>query len=1008
MTPERWQRVEELFQTVIEQPNAAREAYLTRACGGDEELRREVLSLLAHEVADTFLQDPIKTAAASLSAEPRDELIGQRIGAYRVTSLLGRGGMGEVYAAVRADQQFEQQVAIKIIRRGMDSEFIRERFLRERQILAQLEHPFIARLLDGGTTPDGLPYFVMEFVAGEPITSYCQQRQLGVREKLHLFRQVCAAVQHAHQKLVVHRDLKPGNILVTSDGTPKLLDFGIAKLLSPEAGQARDTRTDTALRLMTPDYASPEQARGLPVTTATDVYSLGVVLYELLTDCRPHQFKTFAPAEIERAICETLPLSPSNVVQQTGRQTKLARQLHGDLDNIILMALRKEPERRYTSVEQLSEDVQRYLTGMPVVARADTFAYRASKFVGRHAWAVAAAALVLLSLLGGIVATTRAARIAQAERLRAEANLAEARAQKNEAEAQRTEAERQRAEAERQRSLANEQRLVAEAQAAEATRQRSVAETERARADRRFAQVRQLANKFLFDFHDQIRELPGATAARASLVSTALEYLDSLAQESDGDPALQWELAMAYARIGDVQGAPNQANLGQAKAALESYRKALHIEQTLIARAPNDENVRRTLATTYYKSGSLRLRLGEPLAARSEIQQGLALIETPGNRASTDPELYRLKSQGHALLGDVADLLDADAEMLRHFRQNLASAERWAALQPNIRARQAVANGHYRLGRAQLGGGDLEAALASFGVSVSQYETLLRETPTDVSMRRSLGVIYAQWANVLGMPTELNVGRPVEAVAHFRKALAIYQELAAADAKNALARADIAWVRRELGICLREVNPTESVAMLKDALAASSGGMGRGPNGLGADLYLELAKSQLRAGATQDALQNARKAEQSLQGASALDMAKVGIYLHYFHISLGNLLLSLGDASGALTHLQMALPLAQAALAEKPANLALQRDLADCYEGLGSYYVGSASAAQLTSAQQAEHWRQARHWYQKSQRVWQTWTGAKSVFTQRRTALVAQALARCDQALATLTSARRG
>jgi eukaryotic-like serine/threonine-protein kinase len=410
MSPERWQRIEELFGTVVDRPTAERAAYLTNVCGGDEELRREVLSLLARDTDEDFIQNPIARAAVSLSPEPHDELLDKRIGSYRLTRLIGRGGMGAVYEAVRDDAQFQQLVAIKLIKGGMDSDFVRERFVRERQILASLDHPYIARLFDGGQTADGRPYFVMEFVAGEPITDYCYRRELTLEEKLKLFRNVCSAVQHAHQKLVVHRDLKPSNIMVTADGTPKLLDFGIAKLLTPDPSGAH-TRTETAVRLMTPDYASPEQVRGGQITTATDVYSLGVVLYELLTKRRPHQFATYSPLEIERAICDTEAPRPSTAArEQTGVPTKLARQLAGDLDNIVLMALRKQAARRYQSVEQFSEDIRRYLIGLPVAARKDTFRYRAGKFARRHKAGVAM--LALLALLA-VVMTFQAARIAR-------------------------------------------------------------------------------------------------------------------------------------------------------------------------------------------------------------------------------------------------------------------------------------------------------------------------------------------------------------------------------------------------------------------------------------------------------------------------------------------------------------------------------------------------------------------------------------------------------------------
>jgi len=433
MNHERWKRVEELFCTVVDRPAAEREAYLTRVCGDDQEMRREVLSLLARDTAEDFMRNPILSAALSVTAEPKDDLTGELIGPYRLLRLIGRGGMGAVYEAVRDDEQFKQRVALKVIKRGMDTDFVRDRFLRERQILASLDHPHIARLFDGGATTDGLPYFVMEFVPGEPITDYCRRHELSLNEKLKLFRDVCSAVQHAHQKLVIHRDLKPSNILIISPaeekaagkgGTPKLLDFGIAKLLSPDLSQAY-TRTETALRLMTPDYASPEQARGQAVATTSDVYSLGVVLYELLTGRRPYEFKTQSPAEIERALWDTEIEEPSKTVNRmTGAPARLARQLAGDPDNIVMMAMRKEPERRYQSVEQFSEDIRRYLEGLPVVARKDTFGYRAEKFVRRHK---AGVAIVALLAILAVVMTVQTALIAR-ERDRANQEAATAQA----------------------------------------------------------------------------------------------------------------------------------------------------------------------------------------------------------------------------------------------------------------------------------------------------------------------------------------------------------------------------------------------------------------------------------------------------------------------------------------------------------------------------------------------------------------------------------------------------
>ena len=359
----------------------------------------------------------------------------RRIGPYRILRELGHGGMGTVYLAARADEQFHKRVALKIIRAGADSAEVVRHFKRERQILASLDHPNIAKLLDGGTTDDGLPYFVMEYIEGEPVLAYCDARALPIRDRLRVFRAVCAAVEFAHRNLVVHRDLKPGNILVAADGTPRLLDFGIAKLLNPELAGEAPTATSLA---MTPGYASPEQIRGGRITTASDVYSLGVVLYELLTGHKPYRVTSQQPLEVLRAISEQEAEKASAAVDRTtetrsaegdrvvrvtpeavaatreGTPEKLRRRLRGDLDNILMMALRKEPQLRYPSVEAFSDDVRRYLEGLPVKARTPTAAYRAAKFVRRHAVGVAASAAMVVLVLGFAVAmAVQSARVAR-------------------------------------------------------------------------------------------------------------------------------------------------------------------------------------------------------------------------------------------------------------------------------------------------------------------------------------------------------------------------------------------------------------------------------------------------------------------------------------------------------------------------------------------------------------------------------------------------------------------
>jgi serine/threonine-protein kinase len=416
---ERWRRIDALFAEATALPASARDAFLRAACAEDEELRLELESLLQSDARPEDLLGEVVESAARDVADQRPAasapLAGELLGPYRVIGILGRGGMSSVYRAVRADDEYSKEVAVKILQSGFLGPDTLERFRRERQLLADLEHPYIARLLDGGTREDGTPFVVMELVDGPPIDEYARRENLGLAPRIALFRKVCAAVQYAHQRLVVHRDLKPSNILVQPDGTPKLLDFGIAKLLDEDEVAA----TVTAQRWMTPEYASPEQVRGERVSTASDVYSLGAVLYELLTDRRPYRFPSRGAGDIERVVCETMPPPPSAALAERAAESEppptrpiRSRELRGDLDNIVLMALRKEPERRYGSAGELDADLERFERGLPVRSRPDTFRYRSRKFVRRHRLAVAAAAaLVTLLVAFGAVTFFQARRL---------------------------------------------------------------------------------------------------------------------------------------------------------------------------------------------------------------------------------------------------------------------------------------------------------------------------------------------------------------------------------------------------------------------------------------------------------------------------------------------------------------------------------------------------------------------------------------------------------------------
>jgi tetratricopeptide (TPR) repeat protein len=532
-----WERVRELFQQAVDVEGAAREALLAEC--DDSRVREEVLSLLgAHDDAGEFLASSLWEM---IDDDRVGKLAGTTIGAYRLVRPLGEGGMGTVFLAVRDDEQFDQRVAVKLIRGGAAADSIVRRFRQERQILAGLDHPNIARLHDGGTTADGLPYLVMEYVDGTPIDRYCAQHNLPVGKRLEIFLTLCDAVQYAHRNLVIHRDLKPANVLITHDGSPKLLDFGIAKLTSHATSDA------TVTRMMTPDYASPEQLRGQLVSTATDVYSLGVLLYELLTGSRPFEGGTRTP--------DAEPVRPS---------TRMPT-LRGDLDNILLMAMHPEPARRYGSVQEFADDIRRHLSGHPVAARRDTLGYRASKFVRRNRIAILAMAVIVAVTTIAFIATLRQKRI----------------------------------------------------------------------AERRFDEVRELARAVVFDILDAIAPLPGSTHARELLVSRALVYLDTLSAESAENTPLELELAGAYLRIGDVQGLPYQANLGDTAGAIKSYGKALTIAGAVREREPSSREAHLLLADAHDRLGFVQQRTLDWKAAMREHQAALALrrqLERPANR----------------------------------------------------------------------------------------------------------------------------------------------------------------------------------------------------------------------------------------------------------------------------------------------------------------------------------------------------------------------------------------
>jgi tetratricopeptide (TPR) repeat protein len=508
-----WNAVAGVFADAIELDGPERDALLAARCDGRPALRAEVESLLAaHARAAPFMRDPtLRHVPPDEDAAPRLGE-GDLVGPFRLVERMASGGMGTVYRAERVEGGFTQQVAVKLIAAPMTHDTAARRFRAERQILASLQHPNIVTLIDGGVTPRGEAYLVMEYIDGAPITTYCRERALDLAGRLRLFRQVCDAVQYAHAHFVVHRDLKPANVLVTADGVPKVLDFGVAKLIEGPLDRTAE-QTQHGLGPLTPNYASPEQLRGLPITTAADIYALGVLLFELVTGTRPYETAGKPLDAVMRLVLDTEPPRPSTAepADEVRPPYDWRRTLRGDLDAITLRALRKAARERYASADAFSKDIGRYIDGEPVEAREPSFAYVARKLAARHRVAFASAGVAAVVVLAASAAALWQARVANLERVR---------------------------------------------------------------AGRRFNEVRQLAHALIFDVHDSIEPLPGSTPVRKTIVSQGLQYLERLAPESGGDPELQIELGRAYIKIGVVQGRPNTPNLGDRTGAIGSFRKA--------------------------------------------------------------------------------------------------------------------------------------------------------------------------------------------------------------------------------------------------------------------------------------------------------------------------------------------------------------------------------------------------------------------------------------------------
>ncbi len=799
--PEQWPAVRRLFDAALDLPTAERAAWL-HASGEPAEAVAEVLSLLAHDPeaspdAAAFLATP-----AAASGHP-----GLRLGPWRLTVPLGSGGMGEVWLALRDDGAYEGEAAIKLLKRGMDSAAVLQRFAQERQALARLDHPHIARLMDAGLSPQGLPYFVMERVQGRPIDAACAGLPLEAR--LRLFLQLTDAVAHAHRHLLVHRDLKPGNVLVTADSQVKLLDFGIAKALDP------DDAEHTQARPFTPSHASPEQVRGEPVGTATDVYSLGVLLYQLLTGQRPYGRDAHTPQAMAQAVLNESPTRPSSLGEPREPSPgwwRTRERLKGDLDNILLKTLEKDPARRYASVDALAADLRAHLAGHPVSARAPTPGYLAARFVGRHRVAVGLAGLATLTLVVGLAGTLWQMREAHAAQARAEA---------------------------------------------------------------RFTQLRELARQLVFRYHDQIAQLPGSLATREALLQDALRYLDGLAAELGPDlarqPALARELAESYSRIAELQGdgfSPSQERLDAARRDID---KAIALQPFYLASVARNSTALREAADMFQGRALLASRAGRLGDSVTALQRARALNEQvlaldprdPHNLAQLATVTGRLGLiQGgnpmQAQLGDLAGagrLLTESVELFQRLRALQPASAEWAheaAWSHQLRANWAVLNGDLALARR-----DSDAALALRDAAV-------RGDPQNSNYRYQLVPARLLAARIASL-----AGEHDEAQRLLDQARAVLKLELARDPHNQAAQRDLALLRLSEARARWEASPQPVAARaLRDALAAFPS-----PDALAGDFYLSRWRAEAAwwAGRASerpaDKLRLAREAEALMQAA---------------------------------------------------------------------------------------------------------------------------------------------
>lgn len=752
MDAHEWDRIRQVLEAALELEPDKRESFIQVTCAEDQALGNEVVAYLdAYEGVDLLSTHAFTQPTEGLPP-------GQRIGAFRVIRLLGQGGMGTVYLAERADGEYHKRVAIKVVAANLGAG---DRFEQERQILAQLEHPNIVRLLDAGKTPQGLPYLVMDYVDGIPIDQYCDEQRLNTVQRLKLFGQVCQAVEYAHRNLVVHRDIKPSNILVTPTGEPKLLDFGIARLILSDQPTSPPHATMTGFSPFTPRYASPEQILRRPLTTLTDVYSLGVLLYELLTGHRPYRATNFLYHQVLRAVVEEDPEKPSQVIERTveildmegcyqetltpqqisqtrdGSLAKLQRRLVGDVDAIILKALSKEPEKRYSSIKDFAQDLQCYLEGQPIKAQPITWRYLVSKFLRRYPWQVAGASMILVALLGG------AATIAW---------------------------------------------------------QAHIAET-------RFNQVRKLAKSLVFTLEPEIQKLTGATTARKLLVREALLYLDTLVVDANNNDSLQRDLAEAYQRLGDVQGYPNSGNLGDRAGAIKSYQSAIKIYETLLMRQPTNSELQKKLALTLGRIGTIRDATNENQQALEAYRKALEIWEKLSLVQPQDTKVLEKLFGVYVEINSILVSMGNTEEASKLFERQQEVAERRIKL--DSEPSYFVWYSYRARGQFLLEQGNPAQAHQNFEKALQLIQNLSKQKPNDANYVRLVAISYIDLGDALGNPNSHNLGDWEGSLTNYQQALQFFSRLAKADPANIEAQNDLASIRSRMGDVLLRMDQTE-------------------------------------------------------------------------------------------------------------------------------------------------------------------------------------------------------